>query len=65
MKKLKITIHKDGTQKLEVLEGCGPDCVEFTKALENRLGKQEGERELKPEFSETVSEAEQERIKER
>lgn len=49
MKKIKITIHKDGTQKVEVLGAVGEECVQFTKELERRLGTPLGERELKPE----------------
>ena len=52
MKKIKVTIHKDGTQHVEVLNGAGEDCTEFTSVLEGRLGKQEGERVLKPEYYE-------------
>ena len=61
MKKMKITIHKDGTQKVEVLGAVGPECVEFTRQLENRLGTQLGERELKPEYHETETETERDR----
>lgn len=58
MKKMKITLRKDGTQKIEVLGGAG-DCLTFTKEMERRLGRVEGEREMKPEFE--ASEAEIER----
>ena len=64
MKKIQITLHKDGTQKVEVLGAVGTECVEFTKELEKRLGKPIGERELKPEYEMTETEAEQERIHE-
>ena len=47
---MKITIRKDGTQKIEVLGAVGDECVTFTQEMERRLGKQEGERELKPEY---------------
>ena len=30
MKKMKITIRKDGTQKIEVLGAVGDECVTFT-----------------------------------
>lgn len=60
MKKMKITLKKDGTQKIEVLGAVGEECVTFTHEMERRLGKQEGERELKPEFELTESEVEQE-----
>ena len=59
MKKIKITIHKDGTQKVEVLGAVGGDCVQFTQELEKRLGSPIGERELKPEYYESETEAEQ------
>jgi hypothetical protein len=58
MKKMKITIHKDGTQKVEVLGAAGEECVQFTRELEKRLGTPIGERELKPEYHETESETE-------
>ncbi len=59
MKKIKITIHKDGTQKVEVLGAVGADCVQFTQELEKRLGSPIGERELKPEYHESETETEQ------
>ncbi|MBI1745642.1 MAG: DUF2997 domain-containing protein [Acidobacteria bacterium] len=65
MKKMKITIHKDGTQKIEVLGATGEECVAFTKQLENRLGAQVGDRELKPEYQETEPETERDREVER
>jgi hypothetical protein len=58
MKKMKITIRKDGTQKIEVLGAVGDECVEFTHEMESRLGKQEGERELKPEYEAAEGEVE-------
>ena len=58
MKKIKITLHKDGTQKVEVLGAVGEECVQFTQELEKRLGTPLGPRELKPEYHETESEAE-------
>ncbi|MFB3788412.1 MAG: DUF2997 domain-containing protein [bacterium] len=58
MKKIKITLHKDGTQKIEVLGGTGETCMEFTRELEQRLGKPIGERILKPEYHETITETE-------
>ena len=58
MKKVKITLHKDGTQKVEVVGATGPECVQFTQQLEKRLGAPLGERELKPEYHETESETE-------
>jgi hypothetical protein len=61
MKKMKITLHKDGTQKVEVLNASGPECVRFTEALEKRLGTPLGPRELKPEYHETETESERER----
>jgi hypothetical protein len=61
MKKIKITLHKDGTQKVEVLGAVGAECKAFTAELEKRLGVPVGERELKPEFEETEREGESER----
>lgn len=61
MKKIKITLHKDGTQKVEVLGATGDECVEFTRELEQRLGKPVGERVLKPEYEQTESERETQR----
>jgi hypothetical protein len=61
MKKIKVTLHKDGTQKIEVIGAVGEGCVEFTRELEKRLGNQEGERVLKSEFNEIETEIEQER----
>ena len=58
MKKIKITLMPDGTQKVEVFNSVGTECGEFTRALEDRLGVQVGERVLKPEYYETVHETE-------
>jgi phage baseplate assembly protein W len=65
MKKMKITLLKDGTQKVEVLNAVGDECEAFTQALENRLGTPLGERTLKPEYYETVTETELEHEVER
>lgn len=65
MKKIKVTIHKDGTQHVEVLGAVGETCVEFTRELEKRLGAPIGEREFKPEFHEVESEVERDREVER
>lgn len=65
MKKIKITLHKDGTQKVEVLGAQGAECVEFTRQLEQRLGKPIGERTLKPEYDITEEEIERQREVER
>ena len=65
MRKIKVTIHKDGTQQVEVLGETGPDCLEFTRELEERLGKQEGQRVLKPEYEMTEHESEPEQEVER
>ena len=61
MKKIKITLHQDGTQKLEVLGAFGPECLAFTRELEKRLGSIAGERVLKPEYQEAEIECETER----
>lgn len=60
MKKIRVTLHKDGTQKLEVLGAVGSECVELTRELENRLGRPVGERVLKPEYDQTETESERE-----
>ena len=64
MKKMKVTIRKDGTQTVEVLNAEGKDCVEFTRAFEQRLGTQVGERELKPEYEMEPGEYESETVQE-
>ena len=61
MKKIRITLHKDGTQKVEDLGAVGPECVELTRELEQRLGAPLGPRELKAEYHEEETEAERER----
>ena len=61
MKKIKITIRKDGTQKIEVLGAQGEECIEFTEELEKRLGSGVGERKLKPEYRERAEESEADR----
>jgi hypothetical protein len=61
MKKMKITLHKDGTQKVEVIGAVGQECVQFTAQLEKRLGATLGERELKPEYEQTETETERQR----
>ncbi len=58
VKKIRITLLKDGTQKIEVLGAAGDACLTFTKELEKRLGSVEGERTLKPEFHEAAPEIE-------
>jgi hypothetical protein len=64
MKKIKITLRKDGTQKVEALGVVGESCLELTKALEHRLGVEASERTLKPEFEIESSEFESERERE-
>jgi hypothetical protein len=60
MRKIKITLHKDGTQKVEVIGGAGEDCLELTREIERRLGTQQGERVLKREYYEKEKEKETE-----
>lgn len=55
MKKMKITLHKDGSQKIEVLGAAGDGCLEFTQEMERRLGEMEGAREFKPEYEKAES----------
>ncbi len=64
MKKIQVTIRKDGTQKIEVLGAIGSECCELTRELERRLGTTEGARTLKPEYHESVAEQEIERQQE-
>jgi len=61
MRKIKITLRKDGTQNIEVLGGSGETCLELTGALEKRLGTQAGEREFKPEYHQAEQEQERQR----
>jgi hypothetical protein len=62
MKKIRITLHKDGTSKVEVLGAVGDECLGHSAELEKRLGTPIGDRVLKPEFyeAETVREGERE-----
>lgn len=64
MKKIKITLHRDGTQKIEVLGAAGESCVELTRQLEKRLGTQVGGRVLKAEYHEEEPQQETERDRE-
>lgn len=65
MKKIKITLHNDGTQKIEVLGAVGDSCLELTRQLEKRLGTPQGERARKPEFEQGEQETERDREVER
>jgi hypothetical protein len=65
MKKIQITLYKDGTQKIEVFGAVGEACLAFTAELEKRLGTPIGPRELKPEYHETQTEQERDREVER
>jgi len=58
MAKIRITIHKDGTQKVEALETQGEGCLKLTEGLEKRLGTVIGQRTLKPEFQQEPAEIE-------
>ena len=60
MAKIKITLHKDGTQKLEVLGAVGDQCLDLTRQLEKRMGLVE-ERTLKPEFEASDTEVQRQR----
>jgi hypothetical protein len=65
MRKIKVTLHRDGTQKIEALGAEGESCLELTRALERRLGVQQGERTLKDGYyeEEPVEETEREEEK--
>lgn len=65
MKKIKITLSTDGTQKIEVLGAEGEECLEFSRALEERLGMPAGERILKEEYYENEAQREEERSREK
>lgn len=52
MRKIKVTLKPDGTQVIEVFGASGPDCLDLTRPLEQRLGRPSGERALKPEYEE-------------
>ena len=55
MQKLRITIARDGTQKIEVIDGRDDECLALTREFERRLGTPEGERVRKTdEVSESV-----------
>lgn len=47
---MRIILHKDGTQTIEVFGAKGSGCIEFSKHLEERLGSPVGERVLKNEY---------------
>ena len=65
MKKIRITLFKDGTQRLEVLGASGDECLSFSRDLEERLGLPAGERTLKPEHEAAAKETDLEREDER
>lgn len=50
MKKIQVTIRRDGTQRIEVMGAGGDECIAFTEELEKRLGEAASPRELKPEY---------------
>jgi hypothetical protein len=58
IRKIRVTLLPDGTQRIEVLGATGDECVAFTRSLERRLGRAVGERTLKPEYGERPREAE-------
>ena len=51
MKKIKITIRKDGSHDIDVIDAEGDECLAFTRPLEERLGTLAGERTLKSEYA--------------
>ena len=65
MKQIKVTLRPDGTQTIEVLGAVGDECLAWTRELEQRLGRQDGERLLKPQFETTDRETEHEKELER
>ncbi len=50
MQKIKVTLHQDGSQTIEVIGDDGQNCLDLTKALEDRLGTPQSQRQMKPEF---------------
>ena len=60
MRTIRITLAKDGTTRLEVLNDNGEHCLDFTAELERRLGTIDGQRQYKPEFHEQEPETERE-----
>ena len=64
MRKVRITIARDGTQRVEVIGAQGEDCLELTWRLERRLGRPVGERTLKPETADAAPERASEREQE-
>lgn len=58
MRKMKVTLHRDGSQQIEVLGAVGPECVEFSRVFERRLGVPVCERQLKPEYHESEPQVE-------
>jgi hypothetical protein len=49
IKKMRIRIANDGSAQIRVEGGAGPDCLDFTRAMEQVLGVVE-HRELTPEY---------------
>ena len=49
MKKMRIRIANDGSTQIRVEGGEGPDCLDFTRAMEQALGVVE-HRELTPDY---------------
>lgn len=62
MRKIRVTLLPDGTQRIEVLGATGDECVAFTRSLERRLGHVVGERTMKPEYAELPPEPEAEGV---
>lgn len=50
MKKIKVVVHKDGSKTVETSGYVGPECLKATAEFEQRLGRPDGEPELKPEY---------------
>jgi hypothetical protein len=62
--RMRIRIGKDGKTTIAVEGGNGTNCLEFTKTIEERLGKV-AEREMLPEaVDETVTVKEQQNVAE-
>lgn len=52
---IEVVIGKDGNVQIEVAGVKGPGCLDITKALEEALGGDIEERNMRPEFDEEQS----------
>ena len=64
IKKVRIRIGLDGRTQFKVEGGQGADCIDFTRALEQAVGKVEN-RELTADYHEAAIEQVRDELKER